>query len=80
MRSRRTIVAKLRPPPLAPVLIPRPRVDEAFARAAGGHRVLLVIAGAGAGKTTAAARFLEARGAGPPGCPSTPPTRRTGGS
>ena len=62
MRSRRTIVAKLRPPPLAPVLIPRPRVEEAFARAAGGHRVLLVIAGAGAGKTTAAARFLEARG------------------
>ena len=62
MRSRRMIVAKLRPPPLAPVLIPRPRVDEAFARAAGGHRVLLVIAGAGAGKTTAAARFLEARG------------------
>src|SRR5262245_22394183 len=61
MRSRRMIVAKLRPPPLAPVLIPRPRVEQAFARASGGHRVLLVIAGAGAGKTTAAARFLEAR-------------------
>ena len=55
------IVAKLRPPPLASVLIPRPRVQEALAGAAGGHRAVLIIAGAGAGKTTAAARFLEAR-------------------
>ena len=55
------IVAKLRPPPLAAVLIARPRVQEALAGASGGHRVVLVIAGAGAGKTTAAARFLEER-------------------
>ena len=34
------IVAKLRPPPLAAVLIPRPRVQEALAGAAGGHRVV----------------------------------------
>jgi ATP/maltotriose-dependent transcriptional regulator MalT/DNA-binding SARP family transcriptional activator len=61
MSSRRMIVAKLRPPPLASVLIPRPRLQEALAGAAGGHRVVLIIAGAGAGKTTAAARFLEAR-------------------
>ena len=55
------IDAKLRAPPLAAVLIPRPRVQEALAAAADGHRVVLVIAGAGAGKTTAAARFLEGR-------------------
>jgi ATP/maltotriose-dependent transcriptional regulator MalT len=55
------IVAKLRPPPLASVLIPRPRVQDAIVDAAASHRVVLVIAGAGAGKTTAAARFLEAR-------------------
>src|SRR5262245_1365875 len=61
MSSRRMIVAKLRPPPLAAVLIPRPRVQDALEGAAATHRVLLVIAGAGAGKPTAAARFLEAR-------------------
>jgi ATP/maltotriose-dependent transcriptional regulator MalT/DNA-binding SARP family transcriptional activator len=61
MSSRRMIVAKLRPPPLAAVLIPRPRVQEALTGAAASHRVVLVIAGAGAGKTTAVARFLEER-------------------
>src|SRR4051812_45861243 len=61
MSSRRMIVAKLQPPPLAAVLIPRPRVQEALSAAAASHHVVLVIAGAGAGKTTAAARFIEER-------------------
>ena len=79
MSSRRMIVAKLRPPPLAAVLIPRPRIQEALAGAAGGHRVVLVIAGAGAGKTTAAARSRSAR-AGRRGSRSIRPTRRRAGS
>ena len=55
------ITAKLRPPPPASVLIERPRVQAALARAAEGHRMILLVAGAGTGKTTEAARFLERR-------------------
>jgi ATP/maltotriose-dependent transcriptional regulator MalT len=55
------ITAKLRPPPPPAVLIERPRVQGALSRAAEGHGVVLLVAGAGSGKTTEAARFLEGR-------------------
>ncbi len=61
MGVRPKITAKLRPPPPASVLIERPRVQNALDRAAEGHRVVLVVAGAGTGKTTEAARFLAGR-------------------
>lgn len=61
MGVRPKITAKLRPPPPASVLIERPRVQNALDRAAQGHRVVLVVAGAGSGKTTEAARFLAGR-------------------
>ena len=61
MRARPMITAKLRPPPPASVLIERPRVQAALERAADGHRMILLVAGAGTGKTTEAARFLERR-------------------
>lgn len=59
--ARPKITAKLRPPPPAPVIVARPRVQAALGRAAEGHRVVLLVAGAGSGKTTEAARFLEGR-------------------
>src|SRR6185436_15677395 len=49
------IAAKIRPPALAAAVIPRPRLETVFADASEGHRIVLVVAGAGAGKTGAAA-------------------------
>jgi ATP/maltotriose-dependent transcriptional regulator MalT/DNA-binding SARP family transcriptional activator len=61
MGVRPTITAKLRPPPPASVLVERPRVQTALARAAEGHLVVVLVAGAGSGKTTEASRFLGGR-------------------
>jgi hypothetical protein len=47
------IRAKLRPPPLAERLVGRPRVEETLAALIERHRVVVISATAGAGKTTA---------------------------
>jgi ATP/maltotriose-dependent transcriptional regulator MalT len=47
------IRAKLRPPPPAERLVARPRVEEALAALLDRHRVVVISATAGAGKTTA---------------------------
>jgi len=45
--------AKIQPPRLRPSRLERPRLDGALARAIAGHRVVLIQAPAGFGKTTA---------------------------
>jgi DNA-binding SARP family transcriptional activator len=42
-------------PPIPPEVVPRPRVEERLGELIARHRVVLVVATAGAGKTTAAA-------------------------
>jgi ATP/maltotriose-dependent transcriptional regulator MalT/DNA-binding SARP family transcriptional activator len=59
--ARRLIAAKYRPPTLPGVVIPRPRLESALLAAAEDRHVVLVVAGAGSGKTTAAAQFVAGR-------------------
>lgn len=62
MAAQRLVESKLRLPPLSAETILRPRVDEMLRRAASRHSVVLVVAAPGAGKTTAAAQFVQAQG------------------
>ena len=50
---RRVITAKLRPPPVPPYVVERPRLEEQMAGLFTTQRVVTVCATAGAGKTTA---------------------------
>ena len=59
--DRRLIAAKVRPPALPAAVIGRPRVEAALLAAARDRHIVLVVAGAGAGKTTAAAQFFAGR-------------------
>jgi ATP/maltotriose-dependent transcriptional regulator MalT len=53
------IRAKVRPPPLAERLVGRPRLEQALAALVERHRVVVVSATAGAGKTTAVAAAVR---------------------
>jgi ATP/maltotriose-dependent transcriptional regulator MalT/DNA-binding SARP family transcriptional activator len=53
------IRAKIRPPPVAERLVERPRVEHALAALIERHRVVVVSATAGAGKTTAVAAAVR---------------------
>jgi DNA-binding SARP family transcriptional activator len=58
----RVIRRKVRPPPIPPTVVRRPRIESLLARLIEQHRVVCVYASAGAGKTTAvlqAARRLD---------------------
>jgi ATP/maltotriose-dependent transcriptional regulator MalT/DNA-binding SARP family transcriptional activator len=59
--GRRLIAAKIRPPALPGVVISRARLEAALLAAAEGRHIVLIVAGAGAGKTTAAVQFFAAR-------------------
>ncbi|MGD9571834.1 MAG: BTAD domain-containing putative transcriptional regulator [Thermoleophilia bacterium] len=60
-RPRGLIVSKTRVPPVGGGTIDRPRVLGALRAAADGRGVLLVVAPAGSGKTTAVAQLVRAR-------------------
>jgi DNA-binding SARP family transcriptional activator len=49
----RVIQLKVSPPPVAPTIVERPRVDSLLRRLVERHRIVCVYASAGAGKTTA---------------------------
>src|SRR5256885_11733761 len=55
------IRSKIRAPALGTEIIERPRVRRALEAAAQGREILLVVAAAGSGKTTAVAQLLRAR-------------------
>jgi DNA-binding SARP family transcriptional activator len=58
----RVIQLKITPPPVAATVVPRPRIESLLSRLIEQHRVVCVLASAGAGKTTAvlqAARQLR---------------------
>jgi DNA-binding SARP family transcriptional activator/tetratricopeptide (TPR) repeat protein len=55
------IRSKIRAPALGAEIIERPRVRRALEAAAEGRAILLVVAAAGSGKTTAVAQLLRAR-------------------
>lgn len=59
MPSGPVIQAKVRVPPLPEGIVARPRLDSAFAEVIERHRVVVVAATAGAGKTTAVSSAIQ---------------------
>lgn len=55
------IRAKIRPPAIAEGVVARPRLQRSLHDSAEGRRLLLVVAPAGSGKTTAMVQFISSR-------------------
>jgi ATP/maltotriose-dependent transcriptional regulator MalT len=51
--TRRVVRGRIQPPPLGPSLVARPRLEDEIGRLIEGYRTVMVMASAGAGKTTA---------------------------